>query len=133
MLPIDEFLPIMFDQHVNDTWKLHFAERNLQAWSAEPLLIFPTHYVGDEGYVSDTEDSAWLQQQRDEGREEAEDAENKGKRESYEAPTPATFVAAVEAEAKLVMSGDAAEVAEVVEGADIIVTSAELLTTKSEL
>lgn len=84
MLPIDEFLPIMFDQHLNGTWKSHFAERNLVAWSASPLLIFPTHYTGDTGYISDTEDSAWLQQQLDDGVAVAEDAEKKGKRESYE-------------------------------------------------
>lgn len=23
--------------------------------TAEPLLLYPTHYIGDEGYVSDTE------------------------------------------------------------------------------
>lgn len=84
LLPIDEFLPIMFDQHVNDTWKSHFAERNLVAWSAAPLLIYPTHYTGESGYISDTEDSAWLQQQRDSGIADEEDAEKKGKRESYE-------------------------------------------------
>lgn len=27
------------------------------AFSAEPLLVFPTHYTGEEGYVSDTETS----------------------------------------------------------------------------
>ena len=25
--------------------------------SADPLLMYPTHYVGDEGYISDTEDT----------------------------------------------------------------------------
>ena len=25
--------------------------------SAEPLLAYPTHYVGDDGYISDTEDT----------------------------------------------------------------------------
>ena len=29
----------------------------MQALSAEPLLVYPTHYVGMEGYVSDTEDT----------------------------------------------------------------------------
>ncbi|XP_026761081.2 glycosyltransferase 25 family member [Galleria mellonella] len=57
MLPVDEFLPIMFDQHPNDTWKAHFSNRNLVALSAAPLLVYPTHYTGDEGYISDTEDS----------------------------------------------------------------------------
>uniref|UniRef100_A0A673YJR4 procollagen galactosyltransferase n=1 Tax=Salmo trutta TaxID=8032 RepID=A0A673YJR4_SALTR len=35
----------------------HFEERNLKAFSAEPLLVFPTHYTGDAGYISDTETS----------------------------------------------------------------------------
>ncbi|CAB3226123.1 unnamed protein product [Arctia plantaginis] len=58
MLPVDEFLPIMFDQHPNDEWKAHFPVRNLQAYSAAPLLVNPTHYTGQDGYISDTEDSA---------------------------------------------------------------------------
>lgn len=57
MLPVDEFLPIMFDQHINTTWKSAFPVRNLVAWSAAPLIIFPTHYTGEPGYISDTEDS----------------------------------------------------------------------------
>lgn len=47
----------MFNQHLNETWKNAFPNRSLVAWSADPLLIFPTHYVGDQGYVSDTEES----------------------------------------------------------------------------
>ncbi|MGH0154816.1 UNVERIFIED_CONTAM: hypothetical protein FKN15_027677 [Acipenser sinensis] len=35
----------------------HFDPRELLAFSAEPLLLFPTHYTGDAGYVSDTETS----------------------------------------------------------------------------
>uniref|UniRef100_A0A2A4JRR4 Glycosyl transferase family 25 domain-containing protein n=1 Tax=Heliothis virescens TaxID=7102 RepID=A0A2A4JRR4_HELVI len=57
MLPVDEFLPIMFNKHPNDTWKAHFETRNLDAYSAAPLLVHPTHYTGQEGYISDTEDS----------------------------------------------------------------------------
>ena len=34
-----------------------FEHRDLRAFSAEPLLVFPTHYTGDPGYVSDTETS----------------------------------------------------------------------------
>ncbi|XP_068617577.1 glycosyltransferase 25 family member [Battus philenor] len=57
LLPVDEFLPIMFDQHTNDTWKSYFPNRNLKAFSAAPLLVHPTHYTGQDGYISDTEDS----------------------------------------------------------------------------
>lgn len=113
MLPIDEFLPIMFDQHVNDTWKSHFAERNLVAWSAAPLLIFPTHYIGDDGYISDTEDSAQLREEElqrlangggdGDHDDNTELVEKKGRREIYEraapdaatVPVPAAGAAAV--------------------------------------
>ena len=36
-------------------WAAHFANRNLEAYSAYPLLVNPTHYVGDAGWFSDTE------------------------------------------------------------------------------
>lgn len=35
----------------------HFADRDLRAFSVEPLLLYPTHYTGEPGYVSDTETS----------------------------------------------------------------------------
>ncbi|XP_040583666.1 glycosyltransferase 25 family member [Lepeophtheirus salmonis] len=57
MVPVDEYLPIMYDRHPNQTWKNNFKNRNLKALSAHPLLVHPTHYTGDEGYISDTEDS----------------------------------------------------------------------------
>lgn len=38
-------------------YKSHFSPRDLLAFSAEPLLVYPTHYTGDDGYVSDTETS----------------------------------------------------------------------------
>lgn len=34
-----------------------FETRDLKAFSAEPLLVYPTHYTGDKGYISDTETS----------------------------------------------------------------------------
>lgn len=57
LVPVDEFLPIMFNQHPNASYMEKFEERNLIAWSAAPLLLYPTHYTGDEGYISDTEAS----------------------------------------------------------------------------
>lgn len=57
MVPVDEYIPIMFDDHSNVQLKEQFTPRDLVALSAEPLLMYPTHYVGDEGYVSDTEDT----------------------------------------------------------------------------
>ncbi|XP_023651432.2 procollagen galactosyltransferase 1-like isoform X1 [Paramormyrops kingsleyae] len=57
MLPVDEFLPVMYDKHPISRYMEHFQTRDLKAFSAEPLLVFPTHYTGDQGYVSDTETS----------------------------------------------------------------------------
>lgn len=34
-----------------------FESRDLRAFSAEPLLVYPTHYTGEMGYISDTETS----------------------------------------------------------------------------
>ncbi|KAK2504241.1 hypothetical protein MC885_006424 [Smutsia gigantea] len=58
MLPVDEFLPIMFDQHPNEHYKAHFWPRDLRAFSARPLLAAPTHYAGDAEWLSDTETSS---------------------------------------------------------------------------
>uniref|UniRef100_A0A8D0W540 Cerebral endothelial cell adhesion molecule n=1 Tax=Sus scrofa TaxID=9823 RepID=A0A8D0W540_PIG len=58
MLPVDEFLPIMFDQHPNEQYKSHFWPRDLRAFSARPLLAAPTHYAGDAEWLSDTETSS---------------------------------------------------------------------------
>ncbi|XP_067370636.1 procollagen galactosyltransferase 2 isoform X2 [Channa argus] len=57
MLPVDEFLPVMFDKHPNTQYMSHFEPRDLKAFSVEPLLIYPTHYTGEPGYISDTETS----------------------------------------------------------------------------
>lgn len=35
----------------------HFPNRNLQAYSARPLLVQPCYYAGDPQWVSDTETS----------------------------------------------------------------------------
>ncbi|XP_034471649.1 glycosyltransferase 25 family member [Drosophila innubila] len=57
LIPVDEFLPIMFDRHPQKDWSSVFETRNLIAFSAAPLLLYPTHYTGESGYISDTEDS----------------------------------------------------------------------------
>ena len=44
---------------------MHFTDRNLVAFSAYPLLLYPTHYVGDEGYFSDTEPpEIWIERHK---------------------------------------------------------------------
>ncbi|XP_062136533.1 glycosyltransferase 25 family member [Drosophila sulfurigaster albostrigata] len=57
LIPVDEFLPIMFDRHPQKDWSAAFEPRDLIAFSAAPLLLYPTHYTGESGYISDTEDS----------------------------------------------------------------------------
>ncbi|XP_073705859.1 procollagen galactosyltransferase 2 [Garra rufa] len=57
MLPVDEFLPVMFNKHPKKEYMSHFKQRNLKAFSVQPLLLFPTHYTGEPGYFSDTETS----------------------------------------------------------------------------
>ncbi|XP_070795381.1 procollagen galactosyltransferase 2 [Pituophis catenifer annectens] len=57
MLPVDEFLPVMYNKHPVAKYMEHYEPRDLKAFSAEPLLIYPTHYTGQPGYLSDTETS----------------------------------------------------------------------------
>ena len=57
MVPVDEYIPIMFDKHSEHGWKDSFAPRTLRAASVHPLLVYPTHYTGEENYFSDTEHS----------------------------------------------------------------------------
>ncbi|KAK5859470.1 hypothetical protein PBY51_021025 [Eleginops maclovinus] len=57
MLPVDEFLPIMFNKHPRDEYLQYYEPRDLRAFSVQPLLLFPTHYTGEPGYFSDTETS----------------------------------------------------------------------------
>uniref|UniRef100_A0A665VYK9 procollagen galactosyltransferase n=1 Tax=Echeneis naucrates TaxID=173247 RepID=A0A665VYK9_ECHNA len=57
ILPVDEFLPIMYNKHPVSDYMEQFESRDLKAFSAEPLLVYPTHYTGDPGYISDTETS----------------------------------------------------------------------------
>lgn len=57
MMPVDEFLPVMYNKHPVTDYMEQFESRDLKAFSAEPLLVYPTHYTGEPGYVSDTETS----------------------------------------------------------------------------
>uniref|UniRef100_A0A8C4QF98 Collagen beta(1-O)galactosyltransferase 1 n=1 Tax=Eptatretus burgeri TaxID=7764 RepID=A0A8C4QF98_EPTBU len=50
------YLPPEFGQNPEEYME-KFEERNLRAFSVEPLLIFPTHYTGQQNYISDTETS----------------------------------------------------------------------------
>ncbi|XP_076286910.1 glycosyltransferase 25 family member isoform X2 [Lasioglossum baleicum] len=57
LVPVDEYLPILANTHPKKEWKAHYPKRDLIILSVNPLLIHPTHYTGDQGYISDTEDS----------------------------------------------------------------------------
>ncbi|XP_077161845.1 inactive glycosyltransferase 25 family member 3 [Paroedura picta] len=57
ILPVDEFLPIMYDKHPNWDYKKYFPSRDLQVYSVHPLLAYPTHYTGEAQWMSDTETS----------------------------------------------------------------------------
>lgn len=57
LIPVDEYLPTLSDVHPRQDWKAHYPKRDLIILSANPLLIHPTHYTGEEGHISDTENS----------------------------------------------------------------------------
>ncbi|XP_012945461.1 procollagen galactosyltransferase 1 [Aplysia californica] len=61
MVPVDEYLPIMFDRHPEDSWRLKFWPRDMVSLSADPFLLYPTHYTGEPHYFSDTEDSVVIE------------------------------------------------------------------------
>jgi collagen beta-1,O-galactosyltransferase len=54
-LPVDEYFPILFGQHPRNDWAKHYPNQTLEVYSANPLLLYPTYYVGDAGWYSDTE------------------------------------------------------------------------------
>jgi collagen beta-1,O-galactosyltransferase len=60
ILPVDEYLPIMYDHHPNESWKSHFINRKLKAYAFHPVIITPTHYFGEPNYISDTENTTVL-------------------------------------------------------------------------
>merc|ERR1719285_627101 len=57
LIPVDEYIPIKFNECFEEELLHKFYPREMIGFSAAPLLLFPTHYVGDEGYFSDTEDT----------------------------------------------------------------------------
>lgn len=53
ILPLTHLCPLVSRAE----YKEYYKSRDLKAFSAEPLLIYPTHYTGQPGYLSDTETS----------------------------------------------------------------------------
>ena len=48
----------MYGAHKIDSYTKEFKNKNLEAFSANPVLIQPTHYTGQENYFTDTEPSS---------------------------------------------------------------------------
>ncbi|CAF0990270.1 unnamed protein product, partial [Didymodactylos carnosus] len=65
ILPVDEYLPIMYDRHPNLEWKKYFQQRKLKAYAFHPQILTPTHYFGEPNYVSDTENTTILNINKD--------------------------------------------------------------------
>ena len=57
IVPVDEYLPIMYGAHKEDAYNQYFHNRVLRAFSANPVIIQPTHYTGQDNYFTDTEPS----------------------------------------------------------------------------
>ena len=62
-----------------EDWAAHFPVRNLNALSAYPVIVNPTHYVGDEGWFSDTEPPPEILAQIRERKKKEEEAEEQRK------------------------------------------------------
>lgn len=45
----------------SEQWAAQFPIRDLIILSTNPLLIYPMHYTGEDGHISDTEDSKLVQ------------------------------------------------------------------------
>ncbi|KHN76405.1 Glycosyltransferase 25 family member [Toxocara canis] len=50
MVPVDEYIPIMFNQHPNTTWKEAFPRRDLIAYTIYPTIVVPERYTNEQGY-----------------------------------------------------------------------------------
>ncbi|VDK53942.1 unnamed protein product [Cylicostephanus goldi] len=90
LLPVDEYLPIMFDKHPNKVWSSYFPKRNLRAFTLYPLTVFPQRYTHEEGYVSDTEDSPIVAGEVDTRSQKdlADEVDNKGLKEDVAVVKP---------------------------------------------
>ncbi|KAJ8924786.1 hypothetical protein NQ315_000939 [Exocentrus adspersus] len=52
LVPVDEYLPILFDKHPQDSWKRHFPRRDLVAFSAAPLFTLPYPLYRRKGVIA---------------------------------------------------------------------------------
>ncbi|KAI3381625.1 hypothetical protein SNEBB_004190 [Seison nebaliae] len=55
LIPVDEYLPLMMNKPYDYTWSEEIQSKDVIGLSINPLVIEPTHYYGEPGYISDTE------------------------------------------------------------------------------
>ena len=60
ILPIDEYIPLMFNKQPNEYWSSFFPQKDLIAYAVQPSIVTPTHYFGEPNYISDTENTPVL-------------------------------------------------------------------------
>lgn len=56
MVPVDEFVGIMYNKHTNEFYKKYFPKRNLNVYAMDPPIV-SVRSKGNTGWVSDTENS----------------------------------------------------------------------------
>lgn len=62
LVPVDEFLPIMYGKQPNAEWNRHFPTAGtLKASAVVHNLAEPLYYTEDKGYISDTEQTDVVQ------------------------------------------------------------------------
>ena len=68
-----------------------FPKRDLVALSVYPLYVYPTHYVGDDGYLSDTEGTVTVYPGENDANSTSENAAHDESNDSPEAITERRF------------------------------------------
>ncbi|KAI0985404.1 hypothetical protein GJ496_003935 [Pomphorhynchus laevis] len=58
LLPVDEFLPLMYDRQPMAYLKEFYPNwKPLSTFAFQPAIVQPTHYYGESSYISDTENT----------------------------------------------------------------------------
>lgn len=56
MVPVDEYVGIMYDKHTNEFYKKYFPKRHLNVYAMDPSIV-RVPGKGNTGWISDTENS----------------------------------------------------------------------------
>ena len=54
LVPVDLYIPIMYDEYGDDQVNRHFPTRNLVALAIRHPLTFPSKYHVDKDHITDT-------------------------------------------------------------------------------